>query len=319
MALFSRAFDRPLDRRAGASVQAIRHGKTALEIFAYGSMLIVGEDTNMGRQAVGFDPEAFSRTASLFETKRRGFPPEAIETLADDIVRGLARMQVNQPRFDAASISEESLAAFCDALVMPDTRAALDFIEARRAEGVTRQDVYLGYIAAAARRLGEGWESDRLSFVDVAYGTGHLYALMRALRAERPSGSASMDARKQALFATVPGEDHGIGITLAADLFRDEGWEIDLKIDTDHDALLAHVEATRPHIVGLSLSTDRRLDALVRLVVGLRIRLPEAIIGVAPAGDLKGARIQRLVDIDLVFDDAPTACADLARLMALRG
>jgi methanogenic corrinoid protein MtbC1 len=273
----------------------------------------------MGREAVAFDPDTFIRAASLFETKRRGFPPEAIETLAGDIVRGLARIQVGQPQFVAETISDESLTAFCDALVMPDAAAALEFIEARRAEGVTRQGVYLGYIAAAARRLGEGWDENRLSFVEVTYGTGHLYALMRALRAERPAASAPMDARKHALFATVPGEDHGIGITMAADLFRDDGWEIDLKTDTDHDALLAHVEATRPQIVGLSLSTERRLDALVRLVVGLRIRLPEAIIGVAPAGELNGARIRPLVDIDLVFDDARTACADLGRLVELRG
>lgn len=273
----------------------------------------------MGRQAVAFDPEAFVRTAALFETKRGRFPPGSIETLAGDIVRSLARTRPGQPRFEVETIDEDSLAAFCDALVMPDAGAALAFIESRRAEGFTRQDVYLGYIAAAARRLGEGWDEDRLSFVEVTYGTGHLYALLRALRAGRPAASAPVDARKCALFATVPGEDHAIGITVAADLFRDEGWEIDLRTDTDHDALLAHVEATHPQIVGLSLSSDRRLDALVRLVVGLRIHLPQAIIGVAPGGDLEGERIRPLVDIDLVFDDARSACADLVRLVELRG
>ncbi len=273
----------------------------------------------MGRQTGAFDPEAFARAASLFEEKRRGFPPEAIEALAGDIVRSLARTHAGQPRFETHEISDESLAAFCDALVMQEAHAALDFIEARQAEGVTRQGVYLGYIAAAARRLGEDWAEDRLTFVEVTHGTGHLYALMRALRADRPARSTPADARKHALFATVPGEDHGLGITMAADLFRDEGWEIDLQTDTDHDALLAHVEATRPQIVGLSLSSDRRMDALARLVVGLRICLPEAVIGVAPAGDLEGAPIQRLVDIDMVFDDARKACTDLARLLELRG
>jgi methanogenic corrinoid protein MtbC1 len=273
----------------------------------------------MGKEAVAFDLDTFVRTASLFETKRRGFAPEAIETLASDIVRRLAATQATQPVFETSEISDESVAAFCDALVKPDPDAALAFIEARRAEGVARQDVYFGYIAVAARRLGEGWEENRLSFVDVTYGTGHLYALMRALRAERSSASAPTDTRKHALFATVPGEEHGIGITIAADIFRDEGWEIDLKTDSDHDALLAYVEATRPPIVGLSLSSNRRLDALGRLVVAMRISVPEAIIGVAPGNTLDEERLRQVVDIDLVFGDARKACADLVRLVELRG
>ena len=273
----------------------------------------------MGRQTVIFDPEAFVRTASLFESKREGFSPDAIESLAGDIVRHLARTTLRQPNLEAHDISNESLDAFCEVLIKPDPTAALEFIGNRRAEGLTRQGVYLGYIAAAARRLGEGWDEDRLSFLDVTYGTGHLYALMRALREERRSPSVPMDVRKHALFATVPGEDHGIGVTIAADLFRQEGWEIDLKTDTDHEALLEHVEATRPQIIGLSLSTHRRLDALVRLVVAVRISIPEVIIGVAPGGDLKADRILQLVDIDLVFDDACTACAELVRLVELRG
>jgi len=278
-----------------------------------------GEDPRMGRQTVIFDPEAFVRTASLFESKREGFSPDAIESLAGDIVRRLARTTLRQPNLEVHDISNESLDAFCEVLIKPDPTAALEFIGNRRAEGLTRQGVYLGYIAAAARRLGEGWDEDRLSFLDVTYGTGHLYALMRALREERRSPSVPMDVRKHALFATVPGEDHGIGVTIAADLFRQEGWEIDLKIDTDHEALLEHVESTRPQIIGLSLSTHRRLDALVRLVVAVRISIPEVIIGVAPGGDLKADRILQLVDIDLVFDDARTACAELVRLVELRG
>lgn len=273
----------------------------------------------MGIESGSFDQDAFVRTAELFETKRLDFPADAIETLAGDIVRRLSSPSMRQPQLEADAICDESLDAFCEVLIKPDATQALQFIEARRAEGLTRQGVYLGYIAAAARRLGEGWETDRLSFVDVAYGTGHLYALMRALRVERPSPSGPSNWRKHALFAAVPGEDHGIGVTMAADLFRDAGWDIDLKTDTDHDALLAYVEASRPKIIGLSLRSSRRLDSLVRLVVAIRICVPEAIIGVAPGGDLKPGRILKLADIDLVFNDVPSAIKELERLVALRG
>src|SRR6056297_2679918 len=265
-----------------------------------------------------FDAEVFSRTVSLFDTKRDAFAQDAVEVLATDIMRRLASARSHDPTFETPEISDDSVAAFCDTLIQPSPAAALQFIEDRRTEGVTRQGVYLGYIIAAARSLGRGWDENRFSFLEVTYGTGHLYALMRALRAETTAARPAFDDRRCALFATVPGEEHGIGITVAADLFREAGWEIDLRTGTDHDALVADVEHTQPHIIGLSLSTEQRLDALVRLVVAMRITVPSAIIGVAPAADVNAEKLQDLVDIDLVFDDAPSACHELERLIRLR-
>jgi methanogenic corrinoid protein MtbC1 len=273
----------------------------------------------MGRQDISVDAEVFARTASRFALKREAFSPEAVEALAGDIVRRLSRAAAQAPRFEDPVIGEDSVAAFCDALVQPEAAAALDFIRQRREAGLTRQGVYLGYIGAAARKLGEGWETGRFSFVEVTIATGHLYALMRALRAEGPPGGVPYDGRRHALFATVPGETHGIGITMAADLFREAGWEIDLQLGRDHESLVAHVERSQPQIVGLSLSTDQRLTDLVRLVVELRMTVPLAILGVAPGADLDDDQINGIVDIDLLFHDARTACVDLDRLIRLRG
>src|SRR6056297_1473930 len=272
----------------------------------------------MGKPQVAFDAEIFSRTALLFATKREAFAPDAVEVLANDIVRRLASIRARGPSFETPEISDDSIAAFCDTLIQTSPDAALQFIEDRRAEGVTRQGVYLGYIIAAARSLGQGWDEDRYSFLEVTYGTGHLYALMRALRAEAHTARTAFDGRRCALFATVPGEDHGIGITVAADLFREAGWDIDLQVGTDHDRLVAHVEQTEPQIIGLSLSTEQRLEALVRLVIAMRIMVPHAIIGVAPASGVDPKRLGEVADIDLVFEDAPSACRELDRLIALR-
>lgn len=270
----------------------------------------------MANQEVAFDPELFARTASIFTMKRKAFAPKAVETLATDVLSRLAGGIRQADPFDVPPISAESISAFCDALILPDSNASKQFIEERRAEGVTRMGVTLGYVCAAAKRLGEGWEADQLSFIDVTIGTGHLYAIMRALRAERRLKPMQFDARRCALFATVPGEDHGIGITVAADYFREKGWEIDLQTATKLEALLAHVEHTQPGIIGLSLSTEERLDTLVRLVVGMRLIVPDAIIGVAPAADLGDTRIRELLDIDLVFTSAQGAEDDLESLIS---
>ncbi|MCC6006919.1 MAG: cobalamin-dependent protein [Rhodobacteraceae bacterium] len=273
----------------------------------------------MGQSLPVIDAEAFARTAKLFAEKRSTLAPEAVRTLAGVIVDRLARAAQGMPRFEGVEVADDSIAAFCDALVQAEPDAALRFMEERRAEGMTRYGMYLGYIAAAARALGERWERNQLSLEGVTIGTGHLYALMRALRAEALSERPVFDARRCALFAAVPGEQHGLGITMAADLFREAGWDIDLQVETDHDSLIARVERTRPPVIGLSLSTEKRLEDLVRLVVSLRIVAPHVLIGVAPTGSLDGNRVSRLVDIDLLFGDAPSACTDLERLIRLRG
>lgn len=273
----------------------------------------------MGKPIARIDAETFARTASLFAAKRSTLSQDAVGTLAADIMRRLALAAAHPPGGASTPACAKGLAEFCDALVEREPDAALRFIEARRAEGATREDVYFGYIAAAARQFGESWRSNRLTFAQIAIGTGHLYALLRALRVEGDPDRSAYDSRKTALFATVPGEEHGLGITIAADFFRDDGWEIDLQTGMDHDSLVARIERTRPQIIGLSLSTEQRLKDLVRLVVEIRIIVPDAIVGATPTALLDEKKLRRLVDLDLVFRDARAACAELDRLIRLRG
>lgn len=267
---------------------------------------------------VSIDEEVFARAVSIFATKREAFAANAVEVLASDIVRRLALAHPGARPIETADIAEESIEAFCDVLIQPAPEAALKFIQDRRAEGVTRRGVYLGYIVGAARCLGRRWDEDRASFLEVTVGTGHLYALMRAMRAEGHGAQPDTDTRRSALFATVPGEDHGIGVTVAADLFREAGWEIELRIASDHDELVTLVEASQAAVIGLSFSTEQRLEALVRLVVAIRLVVPNAIVGVAPPATMTVDRLHGLVDIDLVFEDASSSRVAMDRLIRLR-
>jgi len=84
-------------------------------------------------------------------------------------------------------------------------------------------------------------------------------------------------------------------------------------------AIIAQVERAPPRIIGLSLSTEARFDALARLVVAMRLAAPEAIIGVAPADGLDGDRITEIADVDMLFGGAVAACAELEWLIGERG
>lgn len=267
----------------------------------------------MANFAASVDANTFLRTAALFAEKRRTLPPDSVRDLADVVVRRIAAVGRDRPQFEVIDTDTKSLAAFCAVLVQPTADAALRFLQNQRADGITRQEVVFGYIAGASRLLGERWDRDEVTFMDVALATGHLYALMRATRSER-SPRERATPHRSALFASVPGEIHNIGITIAADTFREAGWTIDLQLGRTEDHLLNHVTQTRPTIIGLSLSTKERIADLIRLVVALRIINPSAIIGVAPAMDTTDAEIGKVVDIDVVFRDARTAFTDLDRI-----
>lgn len=243
---------------------------------------------------------------------------DALAALARRVMSRLATDSHRQPPLRAPVISGRSLAAFCDTLTTPSPTAALRFMAARRAEGMARQDLYLGYIVAAARKLGEGWDDGALGLVDVTLGINTLHAVMRALRSEGGPDTGRPDSRRCALFATVPNELHCIGVIVAAHVFRENGWDIDLQIGATHAGLVGQVARCRPAIIGLSLSTDARVPDLVRLVADLRRAAPEAVIGVAPGACLDAEGIGRQADADLVFRDVQSASAELDRLIRLR-
>lgn len=268
----------------------------------------------MDRRDTSFNTDLFAHVAKLFEQKGQVLPPDTLEQFARDVVAHVSERVVTH----RAPTPADDVALFCDVLQMPDQpRVALDFIAARRAEGVSLEDVYLGYIGGAARLLGERWEDDQLTPLQVTVGAGTLYALMRAFRTSEMADHR-FDSRRAALFATVPGEQHGVGITVAADMFRKAGWDIDLQIGLDHERLLDRVKKTQPGIIGLSLSSRDRLTDLLKLIVALRLASNHAFIGAAPGGDLTADEIRAVADVDIVFGDALGAIAALDELVASR-
>ncbi|MBK5946490.1 hypothetical protein CCR83_08610 [Rhodobacter veldkampii DSM 11550] len=262
--------------------------------------------------------ELYHRANRLFDNKRNSLPAERIERLATEVIQRLVKLGPPVLRVDVNTIAPETVSEFCDLLLQPDSAAPLSFILDLQRSGVSQQNLRYGLIAEAARSLGERWDRNEIPFIEVTGATGQLYALIRALKTDHEEAGWARRTRPDALFAPVPGETHTLGITIATETFRDAGWDIDLRISEHHDDLIAHVTASQPTVVGVSLSTKERLPDLIRLVLALRIAVPLATIGVAPALDMDDAEIHDLVDVDLIFRDARLALNALERLLLLR-
>lgn len=135
---------------------------------------------------------------------------------------------------------------------------------------------YYGSLAPALRMLGEMWESDELSFLDMSMASGRIFAIMRGFQRDgfRPMNTATPE--RLALLATIPGEEHTMGITMAADLMREAGWVVDLRVDVTKDVLIA--DAGRLPYAVIALSGARALVEanLAGLIVALRRGTPGA-------------------------------------------
>jgi len=258
--------------------------------------------------------DSFRQARAALRLQRAALPGLAVQLLADEVVVQLAKRlnPTGAPVIPEPSISVEE---FCAALLSDETDVAIAMIRQDRRNGVPLETVYLMTLAAAARRLGEMWEADTLSFLQVSAAAGRIFDIMRTLRSEI-TPDPTLSQVKHALFATVPGELHTLGVTMAADLFRNRGWDIDLRTSYDHEELV-NVISIRPYrIIGLSAGDESSILPLTRLVVALRITQPQAHIVVAGNLVTKVPDLNALIRADTVLTSGDDAIAFLEHLSA---
>lgn len=268
----------------------------------------------MANEAVNikmFDRSEYRKADKQFRLAGENLPREAVSDLAREVVRRLAfKMPRTVNKEDLPTQSEIDL--LCSALMAPDDRAAEKFILAARRDGVDLDVIYLSYVAGAARRLGEMWDDDQVSFIDVTLACGKLYRIIRGLRHVIAPEILGDRDECPAMFALVPGETHTLGIEIATDVFRREGWDIDMMVGLDHDTLVDNSDRRVYRAIVLVANSDKMIEPLMRLVLALRISHPLAHVLVAGNIEKHHPDIIDIVGADAVIDDIETAVNKLS-------
>lgn len=214
-------------------------------------------------------------------TLREKLPEDAFAGLAREVIRRLAEHHVDAP-MSVAFPTDAKIDELAKALIASEPDAGLAFVDRIRAQGATVETVYLAYLAQAAKTLGEWWEEDLISFTDVTLATGHIYAVMRGLR---PFFNPDPIKKKRpsAFFTAVPGENHLLGISMASDFYRNNGWDISLKRGMNHDEIVHYAATSGDILIGLSAAGEHAVVPLAKLIIALRISAPNASIMVSGA------------------------------------
>lgn len=162
--------------------------------------------------------------------------------------------------------------ALCD----DDDAAASLMVDDLLEAGVTVDEVCLDHLAPAARRLGDLWDRDRLPFTEVTMASARIQAILRRMPPSR--SSLHMAQGRGAVFGAVPGEQHTLGVMMAADLFRRNGWDVSLLIGLTHDEMIDRIARDDRPVIGLSCSGDHSYPALRRLLTAVAKSRPDAEI-----------------------------------------
>lgn len=251
-----------------------------------------------------------ARAQQSLERRGTTLPPAALRVLAREVILRVSRSDSHLQQAPADVPGNAAIELLSDALLSGYDTAAADLVQAERLGGMSADTLYHHYIAEAARRLGLRWERDEATAAQVILAAGRVYAILRDLRTVFLAEHLTAPPGAEAVFASVPGETHGIGATIAADSLRRKGWDITLRLGLGHDALVDEIARLRPTMVGLSASLPTMTFATARLIVALRIRCPQIWVLIGGPIVAYDPDIATLVDADAAAADIDTG-ADL--------
>lgn len=201
-----------------------------------------------------------------------------------------------------------------------DPAAASGFVAAVLARGTTLETLYLDLLAPAARRLGDLWTEDLCDFTQVTMGVWCLNELLRETGNHLPDPLLRRENDRNILLVPVPGEQHTFGLAMVASFFRRSGWTVWSESLTSSNDLVGIVRSEWFSVVGLSLSSSSRLEALATHIRRIRQASRNPAVGILVGGPVFVERPELVVMVgaDATAIDGRQATLQAESLVALR-
>ena len=154
-----------------------------------------------------------------------------------------------------------------------DVAGSWGIVEAAMAGGLEPRDIYVDVISPVLRDIGDAWRAGRLGIQQE-----HLASSVATAIVGRLGPRFGRRGRKKGvvLLAMPPGERHGLGVAMLADILTEGGYEVrNLGPDTPPDSLAAAMrEVDRLAAVIVSVVDERHRSAALRLAGAARKERP---------------------------------------------
>ena len=147
-------------------------------------------------------------------------------TIQSEVIPRLVRQHRGPETGDAQPPSAEEVQAMVHALVDDSDERIMALVRLLRGRGVAVSTLFLELLAPAARELGALWEEDRVDFATVTVRLGRLQRLLRHLSPDFGNEVQHPRHGRRVLLTQPDSEQHMFGLSMVAEFFRREGWDV---------------------------------------------------------------------------------------------
>jgi methanogenic corrinoid protein MtbC1 len=234
----------------------------------------------------------------------------------------LARRSAGQPTYrDAgnAAPTAADIESLTQHVMQGDLAGATAQVSGLRARAMPLERIYLEVLAPVARHLGDLWMSDRCDFTAVTVGLCCLQQLVLENSHAFGPRPGRRDSERRILLAPTPGEQHSFGLLMVGEFFRRQGWDVCSGTGASTRELVATTRKQWFSMVGFSMASDGRIDALAALIRDIRRNSRNPNIGVLVGGQAfaEQPELTALVGADATATDGQQAVLKAETLLAL--
>lgn len=147
-------------------------------------------------------------------------------TIETEVIPRLVRQHRAAHAPAIAPPSAAEVQAMVQALVDDSDDRITALVQQLRKRGVTVTMLFLELLTPAARELGALWEDDRVDFATVTVSLGRLQRLLRQLSPDFGHEVQHPAHGRRVLLTQPDSEQHMFGLSMVAEFFRREGWDV---------------------------------------------------------------------------------------------
>lgn len=230
---------------------------------------------------------------------------------------GIASAAPGRPRHTDLELGAQDLRAWVrrygDAMRAADARGAVGIARDALAAGLSLPALHARVITPAMYWIGELWAQEALTVADEHAATAISHDVLASIK--DPTHNDPPVLGETVLLAAPGGEQHGLGLKMAADVLESAGYHVVyLGVDVPIEALIQTVATYRPALTGVSLTMPRPSGEIQALIDAIAAANPDAGMLIAGQGVPEWLRDDRVTYIASV----ETLVAQVERILTRR-
>jgi MerR family transcriptional regulator, light-induced transcriptional regulator len=263
---------------------------------------------------------AFAKASSAQADVRTRYE-KLTNTLEREVIPRLVEAHGAQPDESAGPrLQPDEIDRFVQLLIRGSDAELNAAVDALYGRGLRIQQIYLQLFTPAARHLGTLWDADRCDFPTVTICLGRLQRLLRDWSPVFNQEIRPAPNGRKVLLAQHSQEQHSFGLSMVAEFFRAEGWEVLGGVAGAVPDIADRVSRERFDALGISAGTDMRVDWVREQVIRARAASRNRHLVVLVGGPifLVKPSLAGVIGADAACEDGSVAPSMVDELMAAR-